>query len=205
MEHICNDHCKSYRSKLIFPRVRFQSLMPATPLWIHRLAEAIPALETLPLDLLDRRAVEEALGVGKWTAWRIMRRCGATEGPGGALVCRREALIASLRCFAEDPRCAPEIARRERVERYLDGMLQYASRKHTVIARDSAAEQLLGTRLSQLPEGVDLQPRELRIQFSGTEDFLRKFGAVVYALHNDFERVTEFIDSASSPSTLACR
>jgi hypothetical protein len=41
---------------------------------------------------------------------------------------------------------------------------------------------------------VDLQPGELRIQFRGTDDFLGKFGAVVFALNNDFERVSEFID-----------
>jgi len=171
--------------------------MPSTPLWIHRLAAALPALETSPHDLLDRRAVEEALGVGKWTAWRIMRQCGATEGPGGALVCRRETLVEHLRHFQEDRRFRPEIARRERVEQYLDGMLQYATRKHTVIAKASAAEQLLGTRFSQLPPGVDLQPGELRIQFSGSEDFLQKFGAVVYALHNDFEAISEFINHGS--------
>jgi hypothetical protein len=168
--------------------------MPATPLWIHRLADAIPALEAFPHELVDRRALEEVFGVGKWTAWRIMRQCGATEGAGGALVCRREALVERLRRFQDDRRFAPEIARRERVERYLDGMLQYATRKHKVIARDSAAEQLLGTRFSQLPAGIDLQPGELRIQFTGTEDFLQKFGAVVYALHNDFERISEFLE-----------
>jgi hypothetical protein len=179
--------------------------MPATPLWIHRLAGAIPALREFPQEYIDRRAVEEVLGVGKWTAWRIMRQCGATEGPGGALVCRRETLVERLRTFQDDRRFAPEIARRERVERYLDGMLQYATRKHTVIARNSAAEQLLGTRFSQLPPGVDLQPGELRIQFSGTEDFLRKFGAMVYALHNDFERVTEFIEPQFQPTNYGRR
>jgi hypothetical protein len=171
--------------------------MPSTPLWIHHLTDALPALERLPLDLLDRRAVEEALGVGKWTAWRIMRQCGATEGPGGALVCRRETLVEHLRRFQEDGRFRPEIARRERVEQYLDGMLQYATRKHTVIARDSAAEEMLGARFSKLPAGVDLQPGELRIQFSGSEDFLQKFGAVVYALHNDFESISDFINHGS--------
>ena len=168
--------------------------MPATPLWIHHLAKAIPALEAFPYDLLDRRAVEEVLGVGKWTAWRVMRQCGATEGPGGALVCRRETLLDHLRRFQEDRRFAPEIARRERVEHHLAGLLRDAARRHKVIARDSAAEQLLGTGFSQLPPGVDFRSGELRIQFTGTEDFLRKFGAVVYALQNDFERISDFLD-----------
>lgn len=168
--------------------------MPATPLWIHRLADGLPALLELPQELVDRRTIEEVFGVGKWTAWRILRRCGAEEGPGGALVCRREQLVERMRMLQQDPRLAPEIARRERVERYLEGMLRYASRKHKEIARDAAAEELLGSRFGNLPAGVELRPDELRIEFSGTEDFLRKFGAVVFALQNDLEEISDFLD-----------
>jgi hypothetical protein len=157
----------------------------------------LPALASLPQELVDRRTLEEVLGVGKWTAWRIMRHCGAADGPGGALVCRRDVLVEKLRAVQQDGRLAPEIARRQRVETYLDGMLQYASRKHKEIARNTAAEALVSSRFANLPPGVDLQPGELRIQFRGTEDFLRKFGAVVFALNNDFEKVSEFIDGGA--------
>ena len=168
--------------------------MPASPLWIHRLPGCLPALASLPQDFIDRRTLEEILGVGKWTAWRIMRHCGAEEGPGGALVCRRDALVERLRAVQQDGRLAPEIARRQRLETYLDGMIQYASRKHKEIARNAAAEALVSSRFANLPPGVDLQPGELRIQFRGTEEFLLKFGAVVFALNNDFERVSEFLE-----------
>jgi hypothetical protein len=103
-------------------------------------------------------------------------------------------LVERLRRFQEDRRFEPEIARRERLETYLNGMLQYASRNHKEIARNAAAERLLGSRFSNLPDGVDLGPGELRIRFSGSADFLVKFGAVVYALNNDFERISEFLD-----------
>jgi hypothetical protein len=171
--------------------------MPAAPLWIHRIADALPAIASLPQDLIDRRTLEELLGVGKWTAWRILRQCGAEEGPGGALVCRREDLVRRLRALQHDSRCAPEIVRRQRLERYLDDMLQYATSKHKEIARESAAGALVSTRFENLPAGVDLEPGELRIQFLGTDDFLQKVGAVVFALKNDFERVSEFIEAAT--------
>src|SRR3954469_24337664 len=151
--------------------------MPAAPLWIHRLADALPALASLPQDLVDRRTLEELLGVGKWTAWRIMRQCGATDGPGGALVCRRDDLVRRLEAVQQDGRFAPEIARRQRVERYLDGMLQFASRRHKQIARSTAAEALVSSRFGSLPPGVDLQPGKLAIEFRGPDDFLQKFGA----------------------------
>jgi hypothetical protein len=169
--------------------------MPASPLWIHRLADALPALASLPQDLVDRRTLEEALSVGKWTAWRILRLCGATEGPGGALVCRREDLVRRLRAVQQDGRFASELARRDRLERYLDGMLAYAGSKHKEIARHSAAEALVSSRFATLPSGVDLHPGELRIQFSGTDDFLRKIGAVVFALQNDLDSISEFLEA----------
>lgn len=174
--------------------------MPAAPLWIHHLADALPALASLPQDLVDRRTLQELLGVGKWTAWRVMKLCGAADGPGGALVCRRDDLVRRLQAVQQDGRLAPEIARRQRVETYLDGMLRFASRKHKEIARDTAASALVGSRFGSLPAGVDLQPGALRIDFQGPADFLQKFGAVVYALQNDWETVSEFLEAGVSPA-----
>lgn len=169
--------------------------MPATPLFAHRLADGILALEAMTADWVDRRTLEEVLGVSKWTAWRILKRCGAEDGPGSSLVCRRDELIERLKALQQDIRVAPEIARRNRVEQYLEGMLRYASRKHRQIAQNELAVTLLSSRFAKLPEGVDLRPGELRIQFSGMDDFLQKFGAVVFALHNDLERISEFLES----------
>lgn len=171
--------------------------MPAAPVYLHRLASGIAVLETLSCDLIDRRTMEEALGVGKWTAWRIMKRCGAESGPGGALVCRRQELLQHLRQLQADGRFGPEIQRRDRLERYLDGMVRYASRQHKEVARNQQAEALIGTRFGDLPPGVDLAAGNLRIAFHGTEDFLQKFGAVVYALNNDFEKIQEFIEGGT--------
>ena len=72
-----------------------------------------------------------------------------------------------------------------------------ASRRHTEFARTAAAEAIRSTRFGQLPAGVDLAPGELRIRFSGTNDFLQKFAAMVYALNNDFEGIREFIENGS--------
>ena len=171
--------------------------MPAVPLYVHRLGAGIAALEALATDLIDRRALEEALGVGKWTAWRILKRCGASDGPGGALVCHREDLISQLRRLQQDGRYGPEIQRRERLEHYLDTIVQAASRHHKEVARNHSAETLLSTCFTSLPPGVDLSPGELRIAFHGTGDFLQKVGAVVYALQNDFEKIQDFIESGS--------
>lgn len=149
------------------------------------------------MEWVDRRALEEALGVSKWTAWRILKQCGAGEGPGGALICRRDALIRQLQHLQENSSYKVEIQRRERVEQYLDSIVRFASRKHKQIARgNDASIALLSARFNSLPAGVELTPTELKIVFSGTEDFLQKVGALVYALQNDLEAVSDFIDEA---------
>jgi hypothetical protein len=172
--------------------------MPAVPLYAHRLEDAIAALAARDEDWVDRRTLEEALGVSKWTAWRILKQCGAREGPGNTLLCQREDLINQLRCLQQDGRFAPEIARRARVERYLEGLLRQTSRRQKEIARNQAAAQLLSTRFHALPPGVELTRGELRIVFTGMDDFLQKFGAVVYALNNEFEQIADFIERAST-------
>lgn len=172
--------------------------MPATPFYIHNLDAGIAALAAVQSEWVDRRTVEEALGVSKWTAWRILKRCGAEEGPGRCLVCRREDLVLRLREFLESGTFATEVERRRRVERYLDGMARYLGQKRTEIARNDAASSLLGSRFSKLPAGIDLRPGELRIEFDGTADFLQKFGAVVFALQNDYDQISELLDRGHS-------
>jgi hypothetical protein len=75
----------------------------------------------------------------------------------------------------------------------LQQLLQFASRSRIDVARHEAARDILSSRFSHLPPGVDLQPRELRIQFEDPQEFLEKFGAVVFALQNDYEQIAELI------------
>jgi hypothetical protein len=170
--------------------------VPATPLFVHNLRAGIEILEGLPQDWIDRRTLQDILGVSKWTAWRILKRCGAQDGPGSSLVCRRAALISKLKAFREGIPVSAEISRRDRVERYLEGMGRYVRARNSKVAQDGEAAILLGSRLLNLPPGVELEPGELRIRFSGASDFLQKFGAVVFALQNDFDRIRELLDSA---------
>jgi hypothetical protein len=80
-----------------------------------------------------------------------MKRCGAEDGPGDALVCRRHDFVAQLCRLQQDRRFAPEIERRQRLERYLDSIVQSASRQHKQVARNEKAEALLSTRFGHLP------------------------------------------------------
>jgi hypothetical protein len=171
--------------------------MPARPAYFHRITEALEVLRKLESDWIDRRTLEETLGVSKTVAWRIMRRCGATGGPGGALVRRRLELVEALEALERSPGCDREIRRRGRLEERLSGLLAAARSKHVRIAPESRSLELVSTRLGKLPPGVELTPGRLTVDFFGTEDFLEKVGAIVFALQNDYQAITEFIEQGS--------
>ena len=76
--------------------------MPARPSYAGRIGEMIRALEARQESWIDRRQVEEGLGVSKTVAWRLLRRLGAQEGPGNALILDRADAIRGLKSLQED-------------------------------------------------------------------------------------------------------
>jgi hypothetical protein len=169
--------------------------MPAMPAYFHRVGDAIAALQQDSSDWVDRKAVEEALGVSKTVAWRIMRQCGAVDGPGNTLVCRRDGLIEALQKLQTTGKFERETRRRERVSAYLEHLAQFGRTRRTTVAERGRALELISSRFGKLPDGVTLTPRKLSVEFSTPEQFLEKVGAVIYALQNDFEAVREFIEA----------
>jgi hypothetical protein len=165
-------------------------------MYFHRLEDFIRLLEGLESEWIDRRALQNSLAVSKTVAWRILRRCGAVEGPGGALVCRRVDLIAAFTQVRETGEFRKELTRRARVEQYLASAAQLGRAKQRKVVPDSRALELLGSRFSQLPAGVELGAHKLTIEFFGTEDFLEKVGSLVFALQNDYEAISAFIEQA---------
>jgi len=168
--------------------------MPSRPQYFHRLTEAIEVFEQFPQEWIDRRDVEEVLGVSTTVAWRILRRCGAQEGPGGALISKRDVFLEVLRRIANTPEFQVETARRRRVEDRVDQLARLFHSRTSKVAEGSAAKDLIDSRFLNLPAGVDLTPHRLIIDFQGAEDFLQKFGAVVFALQNDYQSIATYLD-----------
>ena len=149
---------------------------------------------------MDRATLEEALGCSQTEAWRILRKLGAEPGPGGALVLAKEVFLERVRAYREDPRVTFERRRRERLEAALDA-LNPRTRARLVKVEDRPVEaaELLASRFNHLPDGVELTPHSLHIDFQGREEFLGRLGAVVFALENDTERVLAFVDNPRRP------
>jgi len=159
----------------------------------------VQALEAGTVDWIDRRELEEGLGVSKTVAWRLLRLLGAREGPGNTLVLHRmEAIEGLKRLLAEGGVVDREIRRRSRLEQYLERMRAYVTANRTTIVANQGALDLMNTRFQKLPPNVVLTARSLHIDFQSMESFLQAFGAIVYALNNDYEAIREFIDTRES-------
>jgi len=172
--------------------------VPARPAYFHRIHEALETFRSLDLDWIDRRTLQEVLGVSKTVAWRILRLCGASDGPGNTIVCRRPELISALERLWQSETCDGELRRRSRLEHNLAQLLSAARARHIQVAPPGRTIELVSSRFRQLPAGVDLSPSRLVIDFQGTEDFLEKVGAIVFALKNDYEAIREFIETRRS-------
>lgn len=168
--------------------------MPAKPSYFHRLGDALTVLGSHPGDWIDRRMIEEALGVSKTVAWRIMRQCGAVDGPGNTLICRRDELVAALTALQATGGFEWESRRRDRLTSYLERMAEVGRSRGTPVASAQQAVDLVNARFDRLPPGVSLTSRRLTLDFASPEEFLQRMGAIIFALQNDYEAIRSFIE-----------
>src|SRR5581483_316667 len=169
--------------------------MPARPLYFHRLEGAIGALEGLPTEWIDRRTLEELLGVSKTVAWRILRRCGAEEGPGNTLICRRGLLIDALRRVQSTGEFEREVRRRDRLSVYLERLAEIGRSRKTKVASEAKALEIVNARFDRLPAGITLSANSLLVEFHSPEQFLERIGVLIYTLQNDYDAVRAFLES----------
>jgi hypothetical protein len=125
--------------------------MPARPAYFHRLADAITVLERLSCAWIDRQTLQDILGVSKTVAWRVLRQCGASQGPGNTLICERQQLVAALESLRTGEPCGRELRRRQRLEDRLTQLLTAARSQHIRVVPDSRALELVSTRFARCP------------------------------------------------------
>lgn len=164
--------------------------------YLRHLPEAIKALRTMKPSLLGRDWISEHLGVSKTTAWRILVEAGgAYYGP--FMMVEPAKLCAYFDRLRRGAYTQPELRRQSRTAATLTEMARYMSHRQTIVEVDP--HLLTGSLFKNLSktEGVDLTPERLIIEFQGFEDFLAKFGMIVYALQNDLDEMRQFLDAPS--------
>lgn len=156
--------------------------MPSKPLWIGKLPEAIAQLERSSLPLIDRRQLEQLLGVGTRRAQQILAPF-TTEHLGRNCLADRISLIEGLRRLASQEEASYERRRRTRLAETLTDLdVAWRSKPRVLIAAPSDP-----VSLGSLPDGIELRPGALTIRFASPQDALEKLLALTLSIGNDFE------------------
>src|SRR5947208_1248285 len=144
--------------------------MPAQPTWFLHVPNILEQLRAISTPLLDRAAVEQLFGVRRRRAHALMGRFGGFQTGRTFLVDRLE-LITSLEALERGDDFDREQRRKERLSSELETLRRQLPGRRVSI---SAPADVRDHGMADLPAGVHLRPGELRVEFSGTEDLLRK-------------------------------
>ena len=171
--------------------------MPAKPSWILQLPRMQEELEALTVPVVDRACFEKVFGVRRRRAIQLMHQFGGYQS-GRTFLIERVKLLRLLRRIAggdyewEVARRTKLVAEIERTKKLLPG------RQVQIVVPAEVMDQ----KISDLPAGVHLRPGELRIEFNGAEELLRKLFELSQAILNDYRSSRQFARRAESCSQL---
>src|SRR5579872_3079872 len=158
--------------------------MPAQPTWFLHVPSILEQLRALSTPLLDRTAVEKLFGVRRRRAHALMGRFGGFQTGRTFLVDRLE-LIAALEALQRGDDFDREQRRKQRLSAELETLHRQLPGRRVSI---DVAPEVRDHVIADLPSGIHLRPGELRVEFSGTEDLLRKLYELSQGILNDWGR-----------------
>jgi hypothetical protein len=173
--------------------------MPAQPQWLLRLPQIIAELEHLDVPIVDRAIFERVFGVGRRRAIQLMHHFDGRQ-VGRTYIIDRSLLLDRLRIRRSGEPFAYEHTRRTKVIDELERLRKLAPGRDVRIPVQPKVEN---SRLAGLPSGIHLKPGELRVEFTGTEDLLRRLFELSQAILNDYRHFEEMIDGREGQVTLA--
>ena len=159
--------------------------MPAKPIWYSKVDAAIEELRASPRTFVDRATVEFLLGIGRRRAQQIMAPC-VTDHVGANGLVDREVLIQRLRQLANGEDGSWERKRRRKVADLLEGLRQERIQVPRLLVE--APDRIVNQELEELPQGVNLKPGQITIDFQNPQEALERLLALAMAISNDFEQ-----------------
>jgi len=158
--------------------------MPAQPAWFVQLPRIIEELSTLTVPVVDRAMVEQIFRVKRWRAVQLLRRFGGWQS-GRTFLVERGSLLLQLEALQAGGDFEREQRRRDRLAGELEKLRRHAAAARMAIP---VAPEVFSRRISDLPQGVHLEPGRLTVEFSQPEQLLERLFALAQAIANDFEK-----------------
>jgi hypothetical protein len=160
--------------------------MPARPLWLDRLPEALRQLEQSSEPWIDRPALETLLGIGRRRAQQLLapltyRRVGSSG------VANRQEVMAHLRTIASGEIAYYEDRRRKRLWAHLNEARRDWVQQPPVLVEvpDTQKRRVELHDIEGLPEGVELSPGSISLRFRTPEEALQKLMTLALAIGRD--------------------
>lgn len=163
--------------------------MPRKSEWFHRIPTILEELRALSCPVIDRRTLEQLLGVSPRQALRILQSL-VPFSAGKSLLIDRVALIEKLERLDRQDELQVERRRRDRLDEQLRRARRELAARRVRIPVPSPARP--GEPDSfPLPAGVQLTPGRLVIEFSDPQDLLRLLLELARAISGDYSRFEE--------------
>jgi hypothetical protein len=137
----------------------------------------------MEMPVIDRPVFEKVFGVRRRRAIQLLHFFGGYQ-TGRTFLVDRLALIGQLEALLDGAEFVREKRRRQRLWEALEkGRLHGAAARVRIPVKPDVQDR----RLSDLPEGIQLQSGSLRVDFCKVEDLLAKLFELSKAAANDFE------------------
>ena len=164
--------------------------MPAKPMWLLKIPDAVRQLEKLEREIITRSDVQTLFGVSKSQANNLMLRFGA-ERTSHLLTIPRSVLLDVLRKRSRSREFQQEEARREK----LYGELRQA---RVSAVRYKVPTEVLSAKLRNLPEGVTVGGTRITVDYTEPKQALQRLYGLAQALGNDYERFETLVRDAQA-------
>jgi hypothetical protein len=158
--------------------------MPIKKTWLLRLPEIRAELSAMEVPVVDRAVFERVFGVRRRRAIQLLHHFGGWQS-GRTFLVDRLAVLRQLEPIEASAEFALEHQRRQRLTDFLERLRRSRAGARVVIQANAAADNPAG---AGLPAGMQLDRGNLRVQFDGVEDLLRKLYELSQAAAKDFER-----------------
>jgi len=164
--------------------------MPMRKTWLLRVAEIQEELAGMEVPVIDRAVFERLFGIRRRRAIQLMHFFGGYQA-GRTFLLDRVQLMGQLGPIQAGAEYVLEAKRKQRLTEALEKVRRHRAAARVVLPVD--ADRPAG-RLDDLPDGIQLEPGSLHVEFDKAEELLAKLFALSKAAANDFEAFREAVE-----------
>jgi hypothetical protein len=157
--------------------------MPARKTWLLRLPEIQEELGNMEVPVIDRAVFERLFGIRRRRAIQLMHFFGGYQA-GRTFLLDRVRLMGQLEPIEAGAEFVLEAKRKLRLTEALERVRRHRAGARVVLPVDANS---IDGKLIDLPDGIQLEPGSLHVEFRKAEELFAKLFELSKAAANDFE------------------